>query len=263
MRFRAEQERAVAARVFAQCWMPFGHRQQICCEQIEINASDASLPDLPPVVLPLAVPDLPVILWCRSPRLFHLDTFPLLAAMSQKLVLDSAAFPEPAATLRELGTMVAAGRALADLSWTRLTRWRELISQIFENRVQLADLPRVSDVVISYRGATAPAPAIYMAAWLIDGLAAVGVQSRARFASVEGEPDGRIQRVDLLAQDGGEAIASIALVEGQAAEVRSGKLVNRAPLPPLTDYSLMREELSIPGRDPVFERTLARAVTLL
>ena len=37
---------ALAARVFAQCWMPFGHRQQICCEQIEITASDASLPDL-------------------------------------------------------------------------------------------------------------------------------------------------------------------------------------------------------------------------
>ena len=68
IRFRAEDQRALAARVFAQCWMPFGHRQQICCEQIEITASDASLPDLAAVVLPLTVPDLPVILWCRSPR---------------------------------------------------------------------------------------------------------------------------------------------------------------------------------------------------
>src|SRR3954469_17352118 len=29
----------LSARVFAQCWMPFGSRQQICCEQIEITAS--------------------------------------------------------------------------------------------------------------------------------------------------------------------------------------------------------------------------------
>src|SRR3981081_1670604 len=28
----------ISARVFAQCWMPFGGRQQICCEQIEIAA---------------------------------------------------------------------------------------------------------------------------------------------------------------------------------------------------------------------------------
>ena len=33
------------ARVFAQCWMPFGKRQQICCEQIEITASETSLAD--------------------------------------------------------------------------------------------------------------------------------------------------------------------------------------------------------------------------
>src|SRR5215510_5784012 len=28
-------ERALHANVSAQCWTPFGHRQQICCEQIE------------------------------------------------------------------------------------------------------------------------------------------------------------------------------------------------------------------------------------
>ena len=29
LRFRADAQRGLAARVFAQCWMPFGHRQQI------------------------------------------------------------------------------------------------------------------------------------------------------------------------------------------------------------------------------------------
>ena len=62
-------EAALSERVYSQCWMPFGQRRQICCEQIEIVSADASLADLPPVVLPLAVPDLPLMLWCRSPRL--------------------------------------------------------------------------------------------------------------------------------------------------------------------------------------------------
>src|SRR6185295_9901294 len=33
------------ARVFAQCWMPQGHRRQIYCEQIEITSSNVSLTD--------------------------------------------------------------------------------------------------------------------------------------------------------------------------------------------------------------------------
>ena len=59
----------MAERVYAQCWKPFGQHRQICCEQMEITASDAALADLPSVVLPLAVADLPLIVWCRSPRL--------------------------------------------------------------------------------------------------------------------------------------------------------------------------------------------------
>ena len=38
--------------------------------------------------------------------------------------------------------------------------------------------------------------------------------------------------------------------------------MSKALLPALTDYSLMREELAIPGRDPAFERTLASAAKL-
>src|ERR1700674_490890 len=86
VRVSDSQEPALAARVFTQCWMPFGQRRQICCEQIEITASDASLPDLPAVIVPLAVADLPVILWCRGSRLFSLPDFPQLANAAQKSV---------------------------------------------------------------------------------------------------------------------------------------------------------------------------------
>lgn len=68
--------------------------------------------------------------------------------------------------------------------------------------------------------------------------------------------------MELRAQENAEAIASIALAEGQAAEVKVGELVSRTLLPALNDYALMREELSIPGRDPAFERALAGAAKL-
>jgi glucose-6-phosphate dehydrogenase assembly protein OpcA len=261
IRFRAGSERALAARVFAQCWMPFGRRRQICCEQIEITASDASLPDLAAVVLPLAVPDLPVILWCRSPRLPRLAAFPQLASIAWKVVLDSASFGAPAAMLREMSEALASGRLWADFSWTRLTRWRELIAQIFENRAQLGNLPRVSVVRIAHTGAVPPVSAFYMAAWLIDGLQAAGARPRLQFDSVAGEGSGGLNAVDLRTQDSG-LIVSIGLVEGRAAEVRVAGLVSRAVLPAPSDYALMREELSIPARDPVFERTLTAAARL-
>jgi len=262
IRFAAGDQRSLAARVFAQCWMPFGHRQQICCEQIEITASDASLPDLAAVVLPLKVPDLPVILWCRSARLFHLPAFPQLSAIAQKVVVDTAAFGDAPAALKELNNVVSAGHLLADLSWTRLTRWRELIGQIFENRAHLANLPQVSEVHITYHAAAAPATAYYMAAWLLEGLGKIGVKARVMFAQ---EPRGlseRLGRVELRAAGQSEPIASIFLADEPVAEVKTGGLTNKALLPWLNDYSLMREELSIPGRDPSFARALTAAAQL-
>jgi len=262
IRFRSGDGRDLSSRVFAQCWMPFGHRQQICCEQIEITASDASLADLAAVLVPLKVPDLPVILWCRSPRVFGLPAFPQLAAVAQKVVLDSTAFEPQASAFAGLSAAVAAGRSVADLSWTRLTRWRELIAQIFENRAQMAHLAEIARIAIHYSSAAAPATAYYLAAWLMEGLEKMGAHPEVVFAADPGEPAGRLTLVELRAQGGTDALVSIRLIEGRTADVRVGGLLSKTLLPALNDYSLMREELSIPGRDPVFERALAAAARL-
>src|ERR1700674_5120373 len=134
VRLSGAGERALTERVYSQCWMPFGQRRQICCEQIEITASDASLPDLPAVIVPLAVADLPVILWCRGSRLFSLPEFPELTKVAHKVVLDAAQFPDPVELLRQIAEHSRQGHVFGDLAWTRLMRWRELVSQIFENR---------------------------------------------------------------------------------------------------------------------------------
>jgi len=260
IRVEGGAERSLSARVFSQCWMPFGQRKQICCEQIEITASDASLPDLPPVVVPLRVPDLPVMLWCRSARLFRLAAFADLAAIAQKTIVDSAEFGNARAALGELSGAAAAGRVLADLAWTRLTRWRELIAQVFENRGQVAKVPAVSDILITYRAAEPPTTAFYFAAWLLDGIGKLGGHARVEFKPDSGEQNGRLSLVEMRA--GGETIASIALADGPAADVQTGDLMYKALLPALTDCSLMREELAIPGRDAGFDGALAAAARL-
>ena len=62
-------EDELAARVSAQCWKPFGHQRQICCEYVEVTASINRLADAASIVAPLAAPDLPRVVLLRSARI--------------------------------------------------------------------------------------------------------------------------------------------------------------------------------------------------
>ncbi len=253
IRLRGAGERALSERVYAQCWMPFGQRRQICCEQVEIMASDAALADLPSVVLPLAVADLPVILWCRSARVLEMPEFHDLAAIATRVVVDTRGFAAPDAALRWVADAVARPAPLiGDLAWTRLTRWRETLSQVFENRQNLARLGAAARVRVSDGGAVTTR-ALYFAAWVKDALDSVGANASvaiAREAGVFVELAGggfnvRLERQGeclVVTQDGGEQCTS---------------------LPAPNDYLLMREELGIVRRDAVFEKTVASAAQLV
>ena len=109
--------------------MPFGQRRQICCEQVEITASDAALADLPSVVLPLAVADLPLILWCRSPRLFDLPEFRAVGGHGRPCGGGFGRFLRPAGGPPAAGggSGASSGPPVGDLAWTHLTRWREML----------------------------------------------------------------------------------------------------------------------------------------
>jgi hypothetical protein len=265
IRFHQSSARELSSRVFSQCWMPFGHRRQICCEQIEISASDGSLPDLAAVVLPLTVPDLPVIVWCRSARVFGLPDFSQIAKIAHKLLLDSSSFPDSAAILAEIERRSLAGRVLGDLAWTRLTRVRELISQIFESRSYLARLSEVAEVKVSFGGSVPPTAAYYLAAWLLDGLESAGAHARLSWDPTPGDPPGQLSRIELAgAAEDGLHIAICVSREGdrRCGDVQIDSLASHTVFPPENDYVLLREDLSIPRRDPVYEKSLKRAAAL-
>ena len=254
VRLSGEGERALTERVYSQCWMPFGQRRQICCEQVEITASDAALDDLPSVVLPLAVPDLPLILWCRSTRLPAMREFRLIAAMAQKIVLDSASSPDPAGALLRAEALAESGVLLGDLSWTRLTRWREMLSQVFENQRNLARLPQVSKLEVEW-GGSRYVPALYLGAWIRDSLAAVGVNASLHIARAADEDFLRVR----MACDG--FAAEVVRREDRMIVTLDGDS-QCTNLPQPTDYLLMREELGIVRHDPVFEKSLTSAARL-
>ncbi len=228
VRVRSGPAALLEHRVLAQCWMPSAGRQQICCEQIEITATEGGLADLPPVLLALRAPDLPVVLWLRAARLFDVLRMP-----AGKLILDSAAAAEPLAMLQRLAQASAADSPVADLAWTRLTHWREILAQEFDNPASAALLPRVAEVRVFHPGQRFAPEACYLAGWV---LSALGRRVEVRFeAAAEGA------------------------IEFRGPGFPALRIAGCAPRP---EASLLSEELGILGRDPVYDRALRLAASL-
>jgi len=255
---RGAGARMLSERVSAQCWMPFGQHRKVCCEQVEVTATDAALADLPSVVLPLAVADLPLILWCRSARILGMPEFQPIAAMAQRVILDSASLPDPRTALRQIAERSARGVLIGDFSWTRLTRWREILSQVFENRCNLKTLQQITEVTIEVTGEP-PVAAWYLGAWVMDALESAGVHPDFKMdRDLDSKEAPALRRIEL---SGPECSAEL-LLRGARLIVTAGGIAYCHNLPVRSEYSLMAEELRIVDRDPVFEKTLASAQRL-
>jgi glucose-6-phosphate dehydrogenase assembly protein OpcA len=247
------------AAVTAQCWMPFGRKEQICCEQVEIRAAAADIASLKPFLLALIAPDLPVVVWIRGPLPFDQGSLGELAPLAEKIIVDSEAWPDAPAAMKRLAAGIGNRPVIADLSWTRLTRWREMIAQVFENCACSARLNGFREIEIEYGGARVPVAAYYLAAWLARGLGwffadgrwYAGTQIRdLRLRSNPDAASGSLNAVALRAEDF-EAWAR--RTDGTAIELAAGTLHWRGVLPKPEEAALLTEELAVSGRDRVFE----------
>jgi hypothetical protein len=264
IRLRDCPEPCLESRVYAQCWKPFGSRQHICCEQIEITASPASLPDVPAVVLPLVVADLPVILWCRSGRATQLEGFRELEQLAQKVIFDSAQFHDPEHALTRLLAASLPGTRVADLAWGRLTRSRELIAQAVNSEDLLASLRQVDTIRIHAKGPKPDVPARYFAAWLSNRLALLGAVPKLEWDFTPMDVPTSLRGVSITGPDGFSLSADVkfSVTNGVVIELVVNGRVNGAVLLRPSEYQLLLQELSIPGRDLIFEAALRRAATV-
>jgi glucose-6-phosphate dehydrogenase assembly protein OpcA len=233
-----EGEDFLDARVFAQCWMPFGHRRQICCEQVEITAAMNRLPDVASIVAPLAVPDLPRVILLRSARIVRAGALRKILSLGDKIIVDSSRPGAPG--FGELGGLLDAGHITGDLAWTRITDIRALLAQLLDDRV-----PQQID--IEYSGREAGPEARYIEAWLESSL-----------------PDTRIA---LKGSGGaGDGAAAVIRVDNNltvhlgrcAADYDIGDLHQRASISACTEEELLNRELAIVMHDRVFETALNR-----
>jgi glucose-6-phosphate dehydrogenase assembly protein OpcA len=87
---------------------------------------------LPAVVLPLLLPELPVFTYWEGTPPFAAEAFEELSLVSDRLIVDGATFADPMVDLPRFASAARTlGPAPSDCVWTRLTAWRELLSDPF------------------------------------------------------------------------------------------------------------------------------------
>ena len=241
---RLGEEPGLDAKVFSQCWMPFGKHQQICAEGIEIKAGWTELSHVAQLLLPLIVSDLPAVLWCRGPRVFTENAFTPLLPLIQKIIVDSAPAPDARAAIAAIRELRKQGRLVADLAWTRLTSLRELIASLFEEGTATG----IKSVQIIYGGDTPTPSSIYFAKWMEGALPDAKVELK------HGADGTRSLRSIVLS---GDTEVTITRPDKATLEVHAGGRVRRSKMVLFSEEILMSEELSILGPDPVFDKVMA------
>jgi Glucose-6-phosphate dehydrogenase subunit len=124
---QADEEDTLAAHVHLECYELPGIERNLCSEVIELRLRGARAEAPASIAAPLLLPDLPVFLRWRGRPDFSSPVFGQLVEMVDRLVVDSAEWPDvPAAyeALVELFDRVA----VSDIAWRRTLPWRRTLA---------------------------------------------------------------------------------------------------------------------------------------
>jgi glucose-6-phosphate dehydrogenase assembly protein OpcA len=228
---------------------------ELRCELVHLAAGDdgAALPSL---IASLLLPDLPVFLLLRlDPELWE----PLVKAcwsFTTRVVVDSTG---ERSGLHSLPGLLARKPQLSvtDLSWSKLTGWRELVARLFDPPKATRALTRLDRIEITHAGRT-QAQGRLLAAWVLS--------RTGRHPSVELTSEARRDMrsgslIGVRLTCGKERYEVVRLAEG-VAEVRTphhDPQQARLWVPHLP--ALVAEELGIFERDASFEAAVAQLAT--
>lgn len=275
-----------------------GGQSPLCFEEIRLLARGATALHLASVVEPLLMSNLPTYLWWLGRPPSSHD--PLLA-LCDRLIVDSAEFPDALTGLSALDACAVAGDvnlALGDLGWRRIAPWCQLIAQFFDPpdaRPYQRGIRRVSvEYAVTPTGVVSAAP-LLLVGWLaarldwepehattargaLDALFAPnrrgaesdGVTVRIRPRGGTSLPPGALLSATLTA-GAGDAAATF--------EVRAGddpacgvtrtvllgvrELERTAPLGWASAAELLAHELERPGADPIYAESVAMVARLV
>lgn len=130
-------------------------------EVVLLRASGRMLEHSDTLVMPLLLPDAPIVAWWPREIPARPADHPI-GRMAQRRITDSTACADPVGTLSRLRDGYTAGDT--DLAWTRLTVWRALLAASL-------DLPPQDAVTRATVSGNETHPSVYLlAAWLVHAL---------------------------------------------------------------------------------------------
>ena len=118
----------LAARVSLECYELPGLERHLCSEIIELRLQGSRAEAPASIAVPLLLPDLPVFLRCRGRPDFGAVPFEQLIEVVDRLVVDSAEWPDPLDVyehLVELFDQVV----VSDIAWRRTLPWRRSLAE--------------------------------------------------------------------------------------------------------------------------------------
>jgi glucose-6-phosphate dehydrogenase assembly protein OpcA len=236
------------------------------------------------VVLPLLLPELPVFTWWQGTPPFDQEVFSELTSVTDRLIVDSAAFGDPLADLRRLAGVVGTVEpAVSDCAWGRLTPWRELLAAPFGGPQLRPALDRARWLRVDSVEPTAGLELVGWFAsrlgWEPDAVTQAGEELEVAYRTPTGSCQARV-----VAAIGSSNLTRVHLEmdtdEGPASvrvEAPPGHLVATVEAPgqptgrrkvgrsagPSTGPAGLGQELQLFGRDRVFEDALAEAAALV
>lgn len=287
------------AFISAHCQQPNSSGNKVCCEQITIHGVGAASDRLTSMVLPLLVPDLPVVVWWPGDPPMQGHTFERLLDNADRFISDSSQFTDFVGGLSHMAELVDAENyrhiVISDFNWARLTTWRRLIAQFFDEPHLLPYLFNVDKIEIEF---VAPddgkQPNVAMGLLLVGWLAcklnwqpAFGLKQRGKNSSLilnqNGQPlniefnghtqphnvSGGITSVKITSViENQEAIFAVSLDENTGlaytmTEENNMPHTRQVMLPMRDSAELLIEELQEVNRDATYEQILIMVANIL
>ena len=144
--------------------------EKIACDLIDVSICADMRDQIPFLVLPHLIPDLPIyLLWADDPC----DQDPIgckLEEFTTRIIFDS----ESSNNLSNFAKAALEHKSceLADLNWARIEGWRVLLSSLFHAPSKLEELKKLKRLHITYNSHQTPyfchtrIQALYLQAWL-------------------------------------------------------------------------------------------------
>ena len=275
--------------------------QQVSYEQILIRARGDADQRLASALIPLLLPDLPVFLWWTETPPLDAGYFEQLLGLADRLIVDSADFARPEAILARLHPVARAGYeryGLTDFNWTRITPWRELVSQFFDVPAWRPFLDGITGVRVGFSVDADgrehhPSHALLLIGWLasrrgwsaVESLAPAeaggllfamrrgdgqGIQTRVRPRYMRGIDEGNLSGLRIQATAGARRAEFVVKRVENSSHATTSVHIDGAtvaerlvPLGKPVVSELLGEELTIARSDSIYEDALAALVALV